>query len=130
MIYFYFFALFLVCTTTKPPKRALWSVENLVSGVLRSYKAADKYKVSKRTIKNQSQEWQFEKILSRITRSISDYGWMILMLFNTLIVVKKVIYKHVANIACEITAFIRLLISSIEFSVYFDYIVRQSQSAF
>lgn len=45
MLYFVFFALYLVSTTVMPPKRALYGVSCLrtQSGVLSTYKAADKY---------------------------------------------------------------------------------------
>lgn len=55
-----------------PPKRALWSVENLVTavravqrGVLSTYKAAERYKVPKRTIRNHLKGGSLKKLLGR-----------------------------------------------------------------
>lgn len=64
--------LFLVITTTMPPKRALWSENDLVSavqaverGLLSTYKAAERYKVPRRTIRNHLQTGSLKKTLGR-----------------------------------------------------------------
>ncbi|CAK1579155.1 unnamed protein product [Parnassius mnemosyne] len=64
--------LFLVTTTTTPPKRALWSNNDLVSavqavqrGMLSTSKAAEKYKVPRTTIRNHLQTGSLKKTLGR-----------------------------------------------------------------
>ncbi|XP_026318758.1 uncharacterized protein LOC113229402 [Hyposmocoma kahamanoa] len=57
-----------------PPKRALWSEEDLVSavravqmGILSTYKAAERYKVPRRTIRNHLNTGSLRKLLGRKT---------------------------------------------------------------
>lgn len=69
---FRYLSLFSVLTVTMPPKRALWSEDDLVAavravqrGTLSTYKAAERYKVPRRTIRNHLQSGSLKKSLGR-----------------------------------------------------------------